>query len=82
MRDGSALGAVGRRLRRRPDARSIYGMDIRVSRYGDAHAPAVPLSRQLARSTSVPVPENRRPSSVAVTLSSLMVDGIPSIVRS
>lgn len=76
MRDGSGLGAVGRRLRRRSRARSIYGMDIRVSRYGDA------CTRQLARSTSVPVPENRRPSSVAVTLSSLMVDGIPSIVRS
>lgn len=65
---------------------SIYGMDIRVSRYGGGppvgRARRPPVGRQLVRSTSVPVPENRRPSCVVVTLSSVMVDGSPSIVRS
>lgn len=79
MWDTWAFPMAATRLRRLSRAHFIYGMDIRVSRCGDrpTGGPGQP-----ARSTFVPVPENRRPSSVAVTLSSLMVDGIPSIVRS
>lgn len=118
MWDQWAFPVAGTRFRRLSYRCSIYGMDIRVSRYGwrwnPAARPAGPRRRrgpdvsaadaapksarptrspgpavasarpwpQPVREMSVPVPENRRPVFVAVTLSSLMVDGSPSIARS